>query len=351
LNRTGANTRVDLLVPDLFGPVPMLEEDFPDLPSLSLILARANRHPAVGTDPIRVLFDRFGVEVRPDRDIPSAPFSLLADMPDAVTDGFWLHADPIHLRPDRDRMLLFDARRLDLEREETDSLIELFNGHFAADGLRLEAPVTERWYLRSQESPRIRARPLADVVGRGVERSYLRGEDAAHWMRWLNEAQMLFHHSPVNQRRELAGMPRVSGIWPWGGGFLPGAMPLSRYRSVLAESPLAIGLAKAAQVEVRPLPANLQRIVPDLRSGATLLFWDAPWTAVLDSDAATWVRALQRLEGLLDALVGRLKAGELGELALYPCNGMSFSMTRATLRRFWRRPVSIMAFLRRTPTG
>ena len=50
------------------------------------------------------------------------------------------HADPVHLRPDRDRLILFDSRNLGITHEEAGALVGLFNGHFAADGMRLQAP-------------------------------------------------------------------------------------------------------------------------------------------------------------------------------------------------------------------
>lgn len=347
----GANRRIDLPIPGLFGPIPILPEDSPDLPSLSRVLGKAERSPCEGVDLISVLFDRFALEIPKDRDLPSAPFSYLAEVPNAPCEGYWLHADPVHLRPDRDQLVLFHASDLQLDQGEADALVGLFNGHFAADNLRLEAPVPERWYLKAQQPPRIRTRPLADVVGRGIERSYIRGEDAAQWMRWLNEVQMLFHHSPVNQRRELAGRPTVNAIWPWGGGFLPETMPQSGYGSVFAGDSLATGLAKAARVETHPLPEDPQETLACVRSGPTLVLWDTLWPAVVGSDGATWVREMSRLAPWLDKLIRSLKAGEVDEVTLYPCDGTRLKLTRGALRRFWRRPVKVAACMRRTPMG
>lgn len=342
----GAKSRIDLLIPGLFDPVPVLGADLPDLPVLEKLLGRADRLSTKGPDPIALLFDRFGIEIGEDQDLPSAPFSRLAGASEVDPSGFWLHADPVHLRPDRDRLLLFDARHLGLEREEADSLVGLFNGHFAADGLRLEAPANDRWYLCVEEPPRIRTSPLSDVCGRSIERSSLRGEDAAEWMRWLNEAQMLFHHSDVNQRRERAGRPTVSGIWPWGGGLLPASMPASRYDSVLACAPLAVGLARAVGVAAHPIPETPDAMPAVEQGGRMLLYWDALWPAVLDGDGAAWIRELSRFEQWLGMLTGWLHHGELGELSMFPCDETRLRATRGVLRRFWRRPTRFAASLR-----
>jgi hypothetical protein len=188
-------------------------------------------------------------------------------------------------------------------------------------------------------------------VGRSLERSFLRGEDAACWIGWLNEAQMLFYHSNVNRSRELAGRPTVSGVWPWGGGSLPAVMPPSRYGSVFAGDSLAVGLAKAVGAAVYPLPGNPEELPVRGRQGRKLLFWDALWPSVLDGDGTTWVRELSRLSSWLDHLVGRLTAGEVGEIALFPCDGTRVDITRGTLRRFWRRPVGIVKRLQGMRTG
>jgi hypothetical protein len=341
----GTINRIDLVIPGIFGPVRVLPEDLPNLPSLSRILGRADREPAVDADPMVVLFDRFGIDLDRSQDPPSGPFSRLADTPNATPEGYWLHADPVYLHPDTDRLVLFDARHLELEPEEADSLAELFNGHFAADGLRLETPVIDRWYLHVEPAPRLRTHALADVVGRGVDRSYLGGEDAARWMGWLNEVQMLFHQAEVNQRRELEGRPRVSGVWPWGGGFLPANLPGCRYSSVFGSDALFLGLAKATETAARSIPGHPYTMVSGGGKEQILVFWDGLQPAVLDGDAGAWVQALARLGLWLDELLDLVRTGEVQEVALYPCDGTRLAINRRALRRFWRRPVGISVHL------
>jgi len=336
-----ADSRIDLVVPGLFGPVPLQPGDLPDLPSLSRLLGRTDPETARGSDPIAVLFDRFGIELEANLDLPSAPFSRLTDAPNSSTAGYWLHADPVHLRPDRDRLLLFDARHLQLEQDEADSLAELFNGHFAADGIRLEIANSERWYLRVDSPPRLQTRSLAEMVGRPVDPSYLVGADAPRWMGWLNETQMLFHGAEVNQRRELGGKPAVSGIWLWGGGCLPEAMSRCPYDSVFAADSLATGLAKAAKIPASPLPDEPLAMLADRPDGKILAYWDALWRPVLDADGQNWTHELRRLETRMDGLLDEIRSGGVGELDLYPCNGTCLKVTRKALRRFWRRPVSV----------
>lgn len=331
------SNRIDLLVPGLFGPVPIPPEDLPPLPALERLLARADRIDAPAGDPLAALFSRFGIRPEPGQDLPSAPYCRLADDPAADPSGYWMHADPAHLRPDRDQLLLFDARHLDLGQEEADALTAELNAHFEADGLHFEVPVPNRWYLRLGSAPRVRTNPLHTAAGRGIGPLLPEGEDRSSWARLLNEAQMLLHHSQVNRARETTGRLTVSGVWLWGGGRLPQEPPATDYEIVYAEHPLALGLAKAAGLRVRALPDDVGARIPDDSEGARLVFWDALWPAVQDADAETWVRGLTRLERLASGLLGLVRTGRIGRLDVDCCAGRLFRVTRSGLRRFWRR--------------
>jgi len=331
------NKRIDLLVPGLFGPVPVSPGDLPPVPALERLLGRGHRLPAPAADPLEGLAGRFGIRRELGHDLPSAPLCRLADHPAADSSGQWLHADPVHLRPDRDQLLLFDARHLALDRGEAGALIAELNDHFHAEGLRFEAPVPDRWYLRLDAAPGIRTRPLHAVAGRGVGPFLPEGEGRTRWVRLLNEAQMLLHHSEVNRARERSGRLTVSGVWFWGGGRLPARPLRADYGAVLAGHPLALGLARAAGIEGRALPEVVGEPIADQPGKALLIFWDRVWPAVLDADAAAWVRRLEELERFAAQLMVLLRKGRIDRLDLDPCDGSLFEVTRRGLRRFWRR--------------
>ncbi len=330
--------RLDLLVPALLADLSLPPEEAPRALTLERVLGRADRTSTVSADPLGTLLERFGISPDPDKDLPSAPFSRLADAPGTNPVGFWLHADPVHLRADRDRLLLFDSRSLGLVRDEADALVGLFNAHFAAEGLVLEAPVPERWYLRGGERRRIRTQPLHEAVGRSVDSLLPRGADAGWWNGLLNEVQMLFHQSEANKRREQEGRPLVNGIWVWGGGSIPDAGFQTDLAAVCAGHPLARGLAIAAGVAVHPLLDEPARAAAAGR--ASLVFWDSLWFAALDWDASAWARELARLDAWSERLVGLLGRRGLAEIDLYPCEGSLFRVNPAAMRRFWRRRVA-----------
>jgi hypothetical protein len=253
-----------------------------------------------------------------------------------------MHADPVHLRADRDRLLLFDARHLRISAEEAGALVDAFNAHFVEDGLRLQAPVPDRWYLELPHRPSIRTWPLHAVTGRGIEGLLPAGEEAATWVRLLNEVQMLFHSLEVNRRREAEGRPTVNGIWTWGAGRLSELPSSCVYRRVCAGHPLALGLAAAAGIEAGPLTTEGGALLGQCGKGGMLVFWDRLWPTVLDADPAGWAEGLRQLDTWFAPLYeGLVRARGMG-VVLDPCTGERYLVNRRSLRRFWRRPLAIL---------
>ena len=202
-----------LLVPGLFGAARQGDEDLliPRLPRLEKILARADRQPgAVGY--LQTAFALFGQSAEPGADLPTAPLCY-AQETQTTPSGWWMHADPVHLRPDQDRLILFDGRMLEIGASEAEDCVAAFNAHFAGEGLQLLAAQPTRWYLKLAAPPGVVTTPLNDVTGRNVNHFLPRGERRSHWCRLLNEVQMLFHHLSVNQQREARGLAPINGLW------------------------------------------------------------------------------------------------------------------------------------------
>lgn len=346
--------RLDLLVPGLFGPVPLPAKDLPPVPLLTRLLGRADRRPgpggvalddsssgpgrAVTTDPLTTLFALFGIPASPDQGYPSGPFCRLADGLAPDSGVFVFHADPIHLRPDRHRLVLFAGHPLNVSQEEAEALTLLFNQHFAEDGLHLEAPTPGRWYLRVQHPPDLATSPLHTARGRPVAGLLPRGPDARAWARILNEAQMLFHHAEANHRRERAGLPAISGIWPWGGGRLTDFHAHADYSRVFATDTLTLGLAQAAGVPTAPLSPDPAALLAAMTSstGALLVHWQGLWNPVLEADGEAWAEALLALETWLAGFLAGM--GGNFTLQLFACEGDTFRYRPHHRYRLWRSP-------------
>lgn len=336
-----------LLLPGLLGPWPQARESgfpLPDTPALNRLLARAQSVPLPVTGFEAELCERFGLRAH-DTDPPIGALCRLADggEPD---DHYWLRADPVHLRADLRQVVLLDARHLSVDATEAATLREAFNDTFAADGLWLEAPRPERWYLRSTPPPALCTISLNDAVGRDINPLLPTGADARRWNALLTEVQMLFHNHPVNQTREAAGRPSINGLWIWGGGRLPERTDAPG-AGFYATDALSRGLARQAGLSVQPLPADATDWL-EARGDETdslLVFESLRWP-VADADPFDWQARLERLErDWFAPLLAALRRGSVRQLALHPGDGRVLRVDRRGLRRFWRRPQLLSSWL------
>jgi hypothetical protein len=333
----GTHRTLDLFVPGLLGPIPVPPEVVPAAPVLERLISRSSPIPGGVKGLHQALLAAFGVSLDWAADSPSAPFCYLADFPRGEHSGYRLHADPVHLRLDRDHLLLYDARHMGLTQAEADALVALFNAHFAAEGLTLEAPVPGRWYLRLPNVPRLLTSPLDAVIGRNLAPFLPAGEDAPRWARLVNETQMLFAQSEPNRRREADGRLPVSSIWPWGGGELSGVQARPRHAFVYADHPLAVGLARRTGVALDPLAGVERGLATVGAEGPVLVVWDRLWPAVLDADPVVWSEELVRLEDWLRQVQGLLASRGLCHWTLDVCDGRRWRIARRDAWRLWRR--------------
>jgi len=335
----GAPSRqLRFLIPALFEPLEQLRASgghLSGMDSAAELLARADRLPGPDDELERVLCDAFGLTPSADADLPVAALTRLADTGHG-DDAFWLRADPLHLRADRDRLLAFGGAALELSQEEAAALVGELNAHFQDDGWTLEAPHPARWYLRLSEDPGIRTVAVTKVLGRDVDQFLPSGPDAKHWHGLLNEIQMLLHSSAVNAAREDAGRPAVNSVWFWGGGCMP-HVANSPWDGVWSDEPLAKGLAMRAGAECGDLPAGAEAWLAGSAPGSHLLVMSRLRDAALSGDLSAWSREMETLAGdWLEPLRRALTRGSLESLELLPCNGQSYSAGRRQMWRFWR---------------
>ncbi len=307
----------------------------PRVAALQTLLSRATPVPMTAASADGTAFELFGWRGAEHRHEPVAPVTYALDVA-PLHDRYLLRADPVFIAPDRDALRLLAHSELEITAAEAVQLVEALNTHFAADGLRFEAPQSHRWYVTTATEPRLHLHPLATALGQSLDPLLPQGDDAKRWHGVLNEIQMLLHAHPVNAAREARGAPPVNSLWLWGGGRTPtlGATP---WAQVWSDDALILGLAKLARTPRGGAPAQAREWLD-----AAITPGDHLVTPKSDTgrDAASWIEAFER--DWIAPLVAALKAREINSLTLAIDRGARYTAPGKALERWWvrRRPLT-----------
>lgn len=330
---------ITLYIPGLFSPagdpaqLAALLKALPldNLPELELLLARAQQHSRRVSDE-QTLFSLFGIDA-PAGEWPVAAVTRLVDG-GASDNCYWLRADPVHMQPSRDEVVMFGNRHLNVRNEERAQLREEFNRLFAEDGLYLEAQVNQRWYLRVERPPQITTTPLSAVLGQNIHHHLPQGGEELYWHKLLSEVQMLFYASSVNEQRRQQRQPEINSLWFWGGGLLPVASA-APWQRLWSNEVLSRGLARLTQVKESSLPATAEEWLEQAtEAGRHLVVIDGArqMEALLE-----WHEFVQELnQSWFAPLLAALRSGDLSEITLIS-DGHHFQLSRRQLGRWWRR--------------
>lgn len=341
-----------LLIPALFWPEASLPEIYRDLPlpALENMLARSlcanNESHAIEAWLCRA----FGVSQQ--NDWPVAPVSLLVDGMGSMKaeDDYWLRADPVHLRIEREQIVLADSRIFRISADEADQLTGLLNRHFAGNEQEIIfVPLRpDRWYLRITRMSPAKTHLLSEVANKGINEFLPFGVNSMIWRGLFNEIQMLLHEHPLNQSREERGELAINSIWFWGGGVMPKSV-VCLYSQVWSNDILAKSLAQASGTDHAQLPPDAAAWYQSAASGDHLVVLNALHGKAQYADAYGWRESLKELEqNWFGPLWAMSKQGKINRLTLTAINANktnNFALTRGDLRKFWRRarPLSVYA--------
>jgi hypothetical protein len=334
--------RCTLLIPRLFWPHENAQTVWSglELPALEKLIGRARAERFDAITPEGWLCQAFQLERQ--QDWPVAPLTLELDGGEAA-DAYWLRADPVHLRMDRDRLVLVENALFDVSMEEAEALGATLNDHFREQEITLHAPRPKRWYVRLPRAPSLVTHSTSVAAGGDVRGLLPTGADALAWHRVFNEIQMLLYDHPVNVEREQRGEPVVNSVWFWGGG-LKAPVRGRPCDALWADDALAVALGTLADIAVSAQPQN----AAEWRStvGRTsvedshLIVLDQLASAAAHQDSTAWQSELRALEANWFApLVQDLRARHLASVTVVVPGQAAcwrFEVRRADLLKFWR---------------
>lgn len=323
-------------------------------PALDLLLARATLDERVIGDDFqrtlpheRWLAGQFGVIPQGNAssdDAPLAPYMLLADG-GSPGDATWACVEPVHVRIARDHLVLIDPATLGVEAHEAQTLFDVVKPLIEDLGLTIRAPNPVRWYVSGPNLGALAGASPLRASGRNIEiwlpHEAGTGERSRAWMKLQNEVQMAWFEHPLNEARELQGLPSINSIWLHAqGAYRTVSSPFSQ---VMSKAAATRGLAMAADIAPGAPPETFAALQSRDASGqGRMLIELDPFSApFIEQDWARWNDALGTLErDWFAPALAALQDGSLGTLRLTLCSdtgSVSLAITRGALRKFWRR--------------
>jgi hypothetical protein len=339
---------LELVVPGLFQAQDRAGKSVP-APMLELLLARGRRTAGPAGTLETWLCRAFGLHeaASGNSPVPAGALTALACGLEAGAHA-WLRADPVHLRADRDRVLLLPSRAFAVSPEEAQglagALAPLLAGNFLLHAVR-----PDLWCMRVEQPGAADASSSSpvDLAGADIDPHL----PPKRWHLLLTELQMALYAHPANTAREQRGDPAINSVWLWGAGPLPDAAS-GPWQSVSADDPVALGLGRLAQMRYRTPGAGatdwLERAPED---GRHLVVLDSMRGVRAVGDLEALAQRLRSLEADWFApLHAALKSRRLGMLTLHvPEAGASFETVGGDLGRFWRRPRPLSSYAKESP--
>jgi len=301
-----------------------------ELKNIRTLFARGQREASAAQ--ATALGHCFGFNFQSVDDIPFATLMAAGNGIDSST-GYWLCAEPVHLQPDLDHVVLFDHYSFELSQLELSHLLEDIKPLLTESGIEPHVGDDHIIYLRLGDVPQAQFTAIHDVVGKNILPFMPGGEQASKWSLLANEIQMLMTQSDTNTQREQRGELPVNGLWFWGGGFLSPQRYAQQYDEVFSVDPLARGLAN-----FRGITANAtDKDFADVDLGRrTLISLGAP-----TREPEHCMDMLLNIErNWLTPAFQALKKGTLGTLVVLGDHGW-VSMNKKALGRFWKRPLAV----------
>lgn len=327
--------RLSLFIPGLFShPVPSTETFTPQTPRLDRLLRFGKSDDVLSDSFVSTLFQLFGLNV-PKQNLPVAAVTRLIDEPHD-TKGLWMRADPVHLRAEREAVILFDNTMFKLSKHDALILAAEAQQVFAEHGISLEVPTSDRWYLKLTSLPTISATPIHEVVSKDIHMHLPGGEDKTRWNQLMNELQMTMHHCELNRRREQRGELPINGLWLWGAGELP-ITPMHVWSNVFADDITTRALSKLTDSPCQKLPDAVGSLIMESTPEDNLLVVIASGLQYRQYyNFEGWNSFIAYLEEKWFADIEDLFAQkELAELQLFS-DTRRYTITKNSFMKFWR---------------
>jgi hypothetical protein len=248
--------------------------------------------------------------IAPQAVLPAiAPAALRAD--GGAADAAWAClATPVHYVAEMTSVRLSEDGILSMKPAAAAALAADFNRVWNGSGVRLLAGKSSGLYCIFDQLLNVTTRDPQDMLDRHIDEYLPTGADAPRLRQLMSELEMwLFEHGE-NSARAAAGLPRISGLWLWGGG------------APLASLPSVQGWAAGDDVYFSALSAQRS----ETSDSGVIVAAATPGSDEWHDIESRWLKPA----------AAQLRAGRLSRLEI-SAGDRCFSLTARAIRRFWRR--------------
>jgi hypothetical protein len=153
-----------------------------------------------------------------------ASAALCADC-GAVNAAWVCLATPVHYVAEMTSVRMSQDGILSMTPAAAEALAMHFNQVWNGSGIRLIAGGSARLYCIFEQTLHVTTRDPQDVLNRHIEEYLPAGADAPRLRRLMSEIEMWLFEHEANSSRARSNLPRVSGLWLWGGGTPLASLP------------------------------------------------------------------------------------------------------------------------------
>jgi len=240
-----------------------------------------------------------------------APAVLCADgaaVEAAAVEAAWVClATPVHYVAEMTSVRMSQDGILSMTPAAAEALATHFNQVWNGSGIRLIAGGSARLYCIFEQTLHVTTRDPQDVLDRHIEEYLPAGADAPRLRRLMSEIEMWLFDHEANRSRARADLPRVSGLWLWGGG------------TPLASLPDIQGWAAGDDVFFSALKGEKSH-------SGVIVASHVPGSKGWHDVESRWLKPA----------VAQLRAGILTRVEL-SADDRCFTVNARAIRRFWRR--------------
>jgi len=343
-NNSGKRKTVTLFVPGFslheLGQICEVVGQQKSIPALDVLLSRGNYQRGNSTSIEQTLFDLFAVAKPAAEDFPIGALTRYLVKGETAENKWCMRADPVYIQPNREHLVLMGADGLDISLDDAERIVHDINQTYSDTEWQISALTPKQWIIEQSEQEQIKTHALSEVVGKNINDYLIKGNHVKKWHGLMNELQMFLHAHPVNQQRQMEGLPVINSLWFWGAGVLPAPAKdnTDLFAQCWSNETTSLSLARLTGVPRVDLPVHATAwLKQSITPGHHFLHIESLNNELVKNDPLEWWQSLNKFsEQWLVPLVAAIKQATIEELRLIDIDGSCRTLSRRLAKSWWK---------------